>query len=64
MAVALSNLGLVECDQGQYERAVELYEESLALRQKLGDDPLKPKLLRTVRGIGYMLVKEPSRPGD
>lgn len=30
------------------------------LRQKLGDDPLKPKLLKTVRGIGYMLAKEPS----
>jgi two-component system, OmpR family, response regulator len=27
------------------------------LRQKLGDDPTKPKLIKTVRGVGYMLVK-------
>jgi two-component system, OmpR family, response regulator len=27
------------------------------LRQKLGDDPNKPRLIKTVRGVGYMLVK-------
>jgi DNA-binding response OmpR family regulator len=27
------------------------------LRQKLGDDPTKPRLIKTVRGVGYMLVK-------
>jgi PAS domain S-box-containing protein len=26
------------------------------LRQKLGDDSRQPKLLKTVRGLGYMLV--------
>jgi DNA-binding response OmpR family regulator len=26
------------------------------LRQKLGEDPRHPRLLRTVRGVGYMLV--------
>ncbi len=27
------------------------------LRSKLGDDPTKPHLIKTVRGVGYMLVK-------
>ena len=27
------------------------------LRQKLNDDPSKPRLIKTVRGVGYMLVK-------
>jgi DNA-binding response OmpR family regulator len=27
------------------------------LRQKLRDDPSKPRLIKTVRGVGYMLVK-------
>jgi DNA-binding response OmpR family regulator len=26
------------------------------LRQKLGDDPRNPRLLKTVRGVGYMLA--------
>lgn len=30
------------------------------LRQKLGDDPRHPRLLKTVRGSGYMLVAEES----
>ena len=30
------------------------------LRQKLGDDPRAPRRIKTVRGIGYILVKEPS----
>jgi two-component system, OmpR family, response regulator len=30
------------------------------LRQKLGDDPRHPRLLKTVRGSGYMLVVEES----
>jgi DNA-binding response OmpR family regulator len=32
------------------------------LRQKLGDDPRSPKLLKTVRGVGYMLAKERTTP--
>jgi DNA-binding response OmpR family regulator len=28
------------------------------LRQKLGDDPRSPKKIKTVRGVGYVLVKE------
>jgi DNA-binding response OmpR family regulator len=29
------------------------------LRQKLGDDARKPTILKTVRGAGYVLVREP-----
>ncbi|HEY4731078.1 MAG TPA: helix-turn-helix domain-containing protein, partial [Myxococcales bacterium] len=25
-------------------------------RQKLGDDPRNPRLVKTVRGVGYMLA--------
>jgi len=28
------------------------------LRHKLGDDPRQPRLLKTIRGSGYMLVGE------
>ena len=28
------------------------------LRQKLGDDPRRPSMLRTVRGVGYLLASE------
>jgi two-component system OmpR family response regulator len=28
------------------------------LRAKLGDDPKNPRMLKTVRGMGYMLVLE------
>jgi hypothetical protein len=37
IANALGNLGNVAADQGEYERASALYEESLTLRQELGD---------------------------
>ncbi|MDX2010158.1 MAG: response regulator transcription factor [Myxococcaceae bacterium] len=30
------------------------------LRAKLGDDPRRPALLRTVRGVGYMLCEDPT----
>lgn len=30
------------------------------LRQKLGDDPKSPHLIKTVRGVGYVLAKDPS----
>ncbi len=38
------------------ERAVDVHVSHL--RQKLGDDPKSPRLLRTVRGVGYVLVRE------
>jgi DNA-binding response OmpR family regulator len=38
------------------ERAVDVHISHL--RQKLGDDPRAPRLLKTVRGVGYVLVRE------
>ena len=37
------------------ERAVDVHVSHL--RQKLGDDPRAPRLIKTVRGVGYLLVK-------
>ena len=44
--------------------ADEVFDRSIdvrvsRLRQKLGDDPRHPSLLKTIRGSGYMLVGEP-----
>ena len=38
------------------ERTVDVHISHL--RQKLGDDPKGPRLIKTVRGIGYVLSKE------
>jgi len=39
------------------ERTVDVHISKL--RKKLGDDPRSPRLIRTVRGVGYTLVREP-----
>jgi DNA-binding response OmpR family regulator len=38
-----------------FDRSIDVHVSRL--RQKLGDDPRNPKLLKTVRGIGYMLAQ-------
>lgn len=38
------------------DRSIDVHVSHL--RQKLGDDPRSPRLLKTVRGVGYMLVAE------
>jgi DNA-binding response OmpR family regulator len=38
------------------ERTVDVHISRL--RQKLGDDPRSPHLIKTVRGVGYVLVKD------
>lgn len=38
------------------ERTVDVHVSHL--RQKLGDDPRSPRLIKTVRGVGYVLAKE------
>ncbi len=38
------------------ERAVDVHISHL--RQKLGDDPKSPKLIKTVRGVGYVMVRD------
>jgi len=39
-----------------FDRSIDV--QISRLRQKLGDDPRSPRLLKTVRGHGYMLVLE------
>lgn len=38
------------------ERAVDVHVSHL--RQKLGDDPRSPSMIRTIRGVGYVLLRE------
>lgn len=38
-----------------FDRSIDV--QISRLRQKLGDDPKSPQLLKTVRGLGYMLTK-------
>jgi DNA-binding response OmpR family regulator len=38
------------------ERAVDVHVSHL--RQKLGDDPRAPRLIKTVRGVGYVFTKD------
>ncbi len=37
-----------------FERSIDVHVSHL--RQKLGDDPRSPRLLKTVRGVGYMIA--------
>jgi DNA-binding response OmpR family regulator len=43
-----------------FDRSIDVHISHL--RQKLGDDSRKPRLLKTVRGIGYMLAGQRSAP--
>jgi DNA-binding response OmpR family regulator len=40
------------------ERTVDNF--ILSLRKKLGDDPRRPRIIRTIRGVGYRLEQDPS----
>ncbi|ACG74222.1 two component transcriptional regulator, winged helix family [Anaeromyxobacter sp. K] len=40
-----------------FDRSVDVHVSRL--RQKLGDDPRRPRLIKTVRGAGYLLAGEP-----
>jgi DNA-binding response OmpR family regulator len=39
-----------------FDRSIDVHIS--ILRRKLGDDPKNPKYIRTIRSVGYMLVKE------
>jgi len=41
-------------EAGAYDRTVDM--QITRLRRKLGDDPKLPSLIRSVRGVGYMLA--------
>lgn len=38
-----------------FDRSIDVHVSRL--RQKLGDDPRRPRLIKTVRGVGYQLAK-------
>ncbi len=42
-----------------FDRTIDVHVSRL--RQKLNDDPRNPRILKTVRGIGYMLAAEPQK---
>ena len=44
------------------ERTVDVHVSHL--RRKLGDDPRAPRVIKTVRGVGYVLAKDGSREGS
>jgi two-component system, OmpR family, response regulator len=58
----LSREQLIELAGGSseeaFDRSVDVHVSRL--RQKLGDDSRSPRILKTVRGAGYMLTAEPS----
>ena len=39
-----------------FDRSIDVHVSRL--RQKLGDDPKRPRLIKTVRGAGYLLAGE------
>lgn len=50
-------LGEAGRDEVVSDRTVDVHVSHL--RRKLGDDPRSPRLIRTVRGVGYVLSKAP-----
>ena len=51
---------LMELARGEewasFERSVDVHVSHL--RRKLGDDPKHPRLIKTIRGVGYLVAKE------
>ncbi|MDH4249341.1 MAG: helix-turn-helix domain-containing protein, partial [Deltaproteobacteria bacterium] len=41
-----------------FDRSIDVHVSHL--RQKLGDDPVHPQFIKTVRGVGYQFLKQPS----
>ncbi len=58
----LSREQLVDIVRGSpdesFDRAIDVHVSHL--RKKLGDDPKSPRMLKTVRGVGYLLAAEPT----
>jgi DNA-binding response OmpR family regulator len=59
----LSREQLMELARGSaeeaFDRSIDVHVSRL--RHKLGDDPKRPRLLKTVRGAGYLLAAEETR---
>ena len=45
---------LYNCSYNGYDRGIDIYVSRI--RQKIGDDPVSPRYLKTVRGAGYQFV--------
>ena len=45
---------LYNSDHNGFDRSLDIYISRI--RQKIGDDPAKPKYVKTVRGVGYLFV--------
>jgi len=56
---ALSRERLMELARGNaeeaFDRSIDVHISRV--RNKLGDDPRKPRWIRTVRGVGYQLLR-------
>lgn len=44
-------------DYASFERSVDVHISHI--RRKLGDDPKKPRFVKTVRGVGYSIPRDP-----
>lgn len=47
---------IADRDWSPYDRSIDLHISHL--RKKLGDDPRRPQLIKTVRGVGYLFAAE------
>ncbi len=45
---------LYNAEYNGFDRSIDIYISRI--RQKIGDDPLNPRYLKTIRGAGYLLV--------
>jgi two-component system phosphate regulon response regulator OmpR len=62
---AMSRDHLLDVTRGEeydsFDRALDI--QINRLRRKLGDDPRSPRLIKTVRGVGYMFIGDVKRAG-
>lgn len=49
-------------DYDVFDRSIDVHISSL--RRKLGDDPKNPRYIKTVRSVGYMLVRESAETAE
>lgn len=45
-----------------YDRSIDVYMSRI--RQKIGDDPVSPNYLKTIRGVGYQFMYDDTRPDE
>jgi DNA-binding response OmpR family regulator len=48
-------LEVAERDFEAFDRSIDVHISSI--RKKLGDDPRTPRMIQTIRGVGYMMLK-------